>query len=367
MAKFHWQLGKFGGVPLQFHWSFVLVFVWILYSSWQPEQGIDLSALFTLLIWVGVVFCSVLLHEYGHAFMAGAVGVKTEKIVLFPLGGGAFMEKMPEEPGKEILIAVAGPLVNIFLAAVATPFIWNQAQTDRKAMLLHMIDPESNVSFFGVGPLDYFIVLLFLINLLLAFFNLLPAYPLDGGRIFRAALSWFLGRTRATLAAAIVGIGFAGLFLTYAVYTEDWIFGFGALMVGAIAGHELIGTIRKSGRSPLQLSEVIDSHFVRIYTLDAMETAWEMVGKTPVTVVVLNTWQEVAGILPALAFQEWQAAGAPDKPVSDYLNTQWWAADMQDNPADVFQQMQLQQLQTVPVFQQNKFVGVVNIAGLARH
>jgi Zn-dependent protease len=364
MAKSHWQLGKFGGVPLQFHWSFVLVFVWIVYSSWQPEQGIDLSSLFTLLIWVGVVFCSVLLHEYGHAFMARAVGVKTEKIVLFPLGGGAFMEKMPEEPSKEILIAVAGPLVNIFLAAIAAPFIWNQAQANRKAMLLHMIDPESNVSFFGVGPLDYFIVLLFLINLLLAFFNLLPAYPLDGGRIFRAALSWFLGRTRATLAAAIVGIGFAGLFLTYAIYMEDWIFGVGALMVGAIAAHELIGTIRKSNRSPLQLSDVVDQNFVRIYTLDSMALAWEMVDKIPANVVVLNNWQEVVGILNALSFREWQADGSPDKPVADYLKPQWWAADIQDSPAEVYHQMQLLQLQTVPVFQQNKFIGTVNIAGL---
>ena len=103
MAKFHWQLGKFGGVPLQFHWSFVLVFVWIVYSSWQPEQGIDLSALFTLLIWVGVVFCSVLLHEYGHAFMAGAVGVKTEKIVLFPLGEGLLWKKCRKNPARKYL------------------------------------------------------------------------------------------------------------------------------------------------------------------------------------------------------------------------------------------------------------------------
>jgi Zn-dependent protease len=364
MAKFHWQLGKFGGVPLQFHWSFVLVFVWIVYSSWQPEQGIDLSALFTLLIWVGVVFCSVLLHEYGHAFMARAVGVKTEKIVLFPLGGGAFMEKMPEEPGKEILIAVAGPLVNVLLAVVAAPFIWSEAQSNRKAMLLHMIDPESNVSFFGVGPLDYFIVLLFLINLLLAFFNLLPAYPLDGGRIFRAVLSWFLGRTRATLAAAIVGMGFAGLFLTYAFFTEDWIFGIGALMVGAVAAYELLGTIRRSRRPQPDLSDLVDPNFVRIYSMDSMEAAWNMVDQRPTSVVVLNNWQEIVGILPASAFQEWQAAGSPDKSVADYLKSQWWAADIQDSPAVVYQQMQQLQLQTAAVFQQNKFVGIVNIAGL---
>lgn len=366
MAKFHWQLGKFGGVPLQFHWSFILIFVWIVYSSWQPEQGIDLSALFTLLIWVGVVFCSVLLHEYGHAFMARAVGVKTEKIVLYPLGGGAFMEKMPEEPGKEILISLAGPLVNILLAAVAAPFIWNQAQSDRKAMLVHIVNPESNVSFFGVGPLDYFIVLLFLINLLLAFFNLLPAYPLDGGRIFRAALSWFLGRTRATLAAAIVGVGFAALFITYAVYTDDWIFGVGALMIGAIAGHELIATIRKSSPNSLHLSDVVDPNFIRIYAGDSMQVAWEMVGKKPTSIVVLNTWQEIAGFLHATAFQEWLAAGAPDKIVADYLNTHWWAVDIQDKPAAVYQQMQQQNLQTAPVFKQNNFIGIVNISGLGQ-
>lgn len=364
MAKFHWQLGKIGGVPLQFHWSFVLIFVWVVYSSWQPEQGIDPSALLTLLIWVGVVFCSVLLHEYGHAFMARAVGVKTEKIVLYPLGGGAFMEKMPEEPSKEILISLAGPLVNIFLAAVAAPFIWNEAQDDRKAMLVHIINPESNVSFFGVGPLDYFIVLLFLVNLLLAFFNLLPAYPLDGGRIFRAALSWFWGRTRATLIAAIVGMGFAALFVAYAVYTDDWIFGVGALMIGAIAGHELVGTIRKSSHHSPQLSDMVDPHFVRIYNIDSMQVAWDMVGKKPASLVVLNPWQEVSGFLCATAFQEWLAAGAPDKIVADYLNTKWWAVDVQDKPATVYQQMQQQNLQTAPVFQQNKFIGVINISGL---
>lgn len=357
----NWQIGRIGGIPLQFHWSFIFVFVWVVYTSWAPEGGIDTDALFSVGIWVTMVFIAVLLHEYGHAIMARLLGVGTKKIVVYPLGGGAYLEKMPEEPHKEILIAVAGPLVNILLALSVAPLIWLTENWKRKALLVYILRPESNVPVFGIGPADYAIALFFILNLLLAFFNLLPAYPLDGGRIFRAALTWILGRRRATLVASLMGVAFALVFLGFAIATSDWLFGVGALLVGAFAVVEMFSTQRTRFLSRHFVPEVMSTAFPRVYLQEDMPTAFQRYQQSGQPLLVFNEWQDVVGTLGEEQFKHWQSDSATANAlVQEHYHPQWMACTPSDNLLVVARQLDEHGLEVMPVFDKGKVSAVLS-------
>jgi Zn-dependent protease len=186
-----WRVGRVAGIGIFIHWSFWLLPLWVGYEHWS--QGPAQVAL-----WVGLVlalFGSVLLHELGHAFMARAFGIGTRDITLYPIGGAARLERMSERPLEEILIALAGPAVNVVIAVVLLLGI---------KLADVPVDPEMLA---GQGPvLPVFLVMLTVMNLFLVGFNLLPIFPMDGGRVFRALLTPLLGRLGATRAAVWVAV-----------------------------------------------------------------------------------------------------------------------------------------------------------------
>ncbi len=177
-----WQLGRFFGIPTRIHFSFVLVLLYVGITTWQAAQS-SLAVLFGLGFALAVFFC-VLLHEFGHALVAKRFGIRTRRITLWPIGGVAELERSPDDPRAEMWIAAAGPLVNFAIAAGLAPM----------------------VILFGTGGLlGYVLAGLLAANLMLGLFNLIPAFPMDGGRVFRAMLERKRGRVRATEIAAKLG------------------------------------------------------------------------------------------------------------------------------------------------------------------
>lgn len=182
------------------HATFVLLLAWIALSHLSAGHGVGMAARGILLI--GSVFTIVVLHELGHALVARRFGIATRDITLYPIGGIARLERMPERPLQELLVAVAGPAVNVVLALV----IYTG---------LRFADIEAVGNPLSLGA--SLAVQLLWVNISLAAFNLVPAFPLDGGRILRAALAFRLDRPRATLYAARIGralavvMGIAGL------------------------------------------------------------------------------------------------------------------------------------------------------------
>ena len=180
--RLSWKLGQVEGIDVYVHATFLLVF--LVFPG--VFAGGPLSPLNVLLVLS--VFGCVLLHELGHALMARRFGIKTHDITLYPIGGVARLARMPRAPGAELLIALAGPAVNFVLAAGLLPLL-----------------------FLGGGDLGYtsvlgvFLETLLSVNLMLGLFNLIPAFPMDGGRVLRALLSGWLGRMQATVIAATVG------------------------------------------------------------------------------------------------------------------------------------------------------------------
>jgi len=186
--KWSWKIARLGEIEIYLHFTFLLLLVWIGLAYWQLEGTID--AVISGLGFILALFTCVLLHEFGHALAARRFGIHTRSIVLLPIGGIASIEKTPEDPRQEILIAVAGPAVSFGIAALL--WLWLRASGG--------IDSTEPLSL-SEGS---FVQRLMLVNLLLGAFNLLPAFPMDGGRVFRAALSLRLGPLRATRIAAVV-------------------------------------------------------------------------------------------------------------------------------------------------------------------
>ena len=193
-------IGRLFGSDVRVHATFFLLLAWIAAAAWI-DGGAALAA--ANLLFVLALFACVLAHEFGHALMARRYGIATPDITLLPIGGLARLERMPERPGQEIAVALAGPAVNVVIWAVLTVVMG--AET-RVAGLTGIEDP-------GQG----FLARLASVNLFLVLFNLIPAFPMDGGRVLRAALSLALPRVTATRVAATAGqvlafgFGFLGL------------------------------------------------------------------------------------------------------------------------------------------------------------
>jgi Zn-dependent protease/CBS domain-containing protein len=190
------KIGRIFGIDVHVHFTFLLLLVFIGFAYWQRTQRIDAA-----LVGVGFIlalFACVLLHEFGHALMARRYGIKTQDITLLPIGGLARLERMPENPIQEFWVALAGPAVNVAIAALL--WLWLAATGG--------FSQETDLALINGSMVQR----LMMVNVFLVVFNLLPAFPMDGGRVLRALLATRLGRRRATAIAANVGQGMAIIF-----------------------------------------------------------------------------------------------------------------------------------------------------------
>ena len=194
------NIGRVAGTVVRVHLTFLLFLAWIFAASYASGGA---ATAWDSLIFMVLLFLCVLLHEFGHIFTARAFGVPTPYVTLLPIGGVAQLERIPEEPWEEFLIAIAGPLVNVVIAAALVYLFGAELQTRAAAAV-------DNV---GIPLVDR----LASVNLFLALFNMIPAFPMDGGRVLRALLASRFGYVRATEIAASIGqfvafaLGFIGL------------------------------------------------------------------------------------------------------------------------------------------------------------
>jgi Zn-dependent protease len=188
-----WKVGQIAGIAIRIHATFLLLIAWMLFLYYV--EGVSARATGLGLALIATVFAIVVIHELAHAFMARHFGIRTRDITLLPIGGIASLERMPERPTQELAVALVGPAVNVVLAGVLAVFV----------LAFHGTLDVGEATTVGGA----FATQLVWINLALAVFNLLPAFPMDGGRALRALLAIKLGRERATDIAALLGKIFA--------------------------------------------------------------------------------------------------------------------------------------------------------------
>ncbi|MDP3152332.1 MAG: site-2 protease family protein [Archangium sp.] len=204
-----WRFARVAGIELRVHLSFLLV---ILLGAWQ-WGGLGLRGAVFGIVLTLLTFASVTLHELGHSLVAKAFGIPVKDITLYPIGGVARLGRRPKTPGQEFLIAIAGPAVNVVLAlglgALALS-LYTRPMLEASLTNAHANQPT----------LITLLAVMVLSNVVLAVFNMVPALPMDGGRVLRAVLSWFVGAEKATHASALiarvlaVGLMSVGLFMS---------------------------------------------------------------------------------------------------------------------------------------------------------
>lgn len=197
-----WKLGTAFGIGIYVHWTFLLLFPYTALMVWDRDQAwtANLAGLGIALPLVLCVFGCVLLHELGHALAARFCSIGTRDITLYPIGGVARLERMSERPLEEIFIAVAGPAVNVLIAATLLGVLGWTTILGMGLGWWEMPWPVLN------HPVGVFLAVLLLANCVLVGFNMLPCFPMDGGRVLRATLALGLGQLRATEVAAGLGI-----------------------------------------------------------------------------------------------------------------------------------------------------------------
>lgn len=195
--RWSWTVARVRGISVDVHATFLILLAWIALASYARTH--TPTAAFAGVLLTLTIFASVVLHEFGHALTAARFGVKTRSITLLPIGGVAQLERIPDQPRQELVIAIAGPIVT--LAIIAALFLVLRATGNP-------IVPSAT----GAAPAGAFIAQVMWVNIVLAVFNLLPAFPMDGGRVLRAALAMRMPFARATELAARIGKIFALLF-----------------------------------------------------------------------------------------------------------------------------------------------------------
>lgn len=186
------NIGTFGGTQVRVHVTFALLLLWIWFIHYQIGGT---SEAWQGVIFIVAVFVCVVLHEFGHIIAARRYGIRTPDITLLPIGGLARLERMPDKPGQELVIAIAGPLVNV---AIATLIFLVLGYSVGLEQIAEIENPRAD-----------FFVRLAAVNVFLVVFNMIPAFPMDGGRVLRALLATRMPWARATQIAATIGQGLA--------------------------------------------------------------------------------------------------------------------------------------------------------------
>lgn len=242
--KSSWRIGRIAGIDVHLHFTFLLLLGWVAVSHYLQRQSWSdaLGGLgFTLSL-----FTIVVLHELGHALTARRFGIRTRDITLLPIGGVARLERIPEKPKQELLVALAGPAVNVALAGLLF------------GVLLVGAELSTAKEFKLIG--GHFLSNLMWVNVSLAVFNLLPAFPMDGGRVLRAVLAMRMDYVRATNIAASIGQGMAWVFGFIGLFTNPFLM-FIALFVWIGAAQEASQAQMKSALAGLPVSRVMMTDF----------------------------------------------------------------------------------------------------------
>ncbi len=220
------SLGKIGGIQVYIHWTFPIILFWIIFSN--LSRGLNWEQVTWSVLFILSLFVCVVLHEFGHALAARRFHINTKDITLYPIGGVARLEKMPDKPGQELIVALAGPAVNFVILLLLY-------------MYLRLTKLPIDFSVITHVTADNFLLSLAIVNGWLAVFNLIPAFPMDGGRVLRALLSLRINRVAATKIAATVGQIIAVIFVFLGFFGNPFLIFIGLFVfLGAMTEAEIV-------------------------------------------------------------------------------------------------------------------------------
>jgi Zn-dependent protease len=342
--RWSWRIGRLAGIGIYIHATFFLLILFILFANWQ--QGRSLATALSGVFFVLVIFACIVLHELGHALAARKYGIRTRDITLLPIGGLARLERMPDVPIQELWVALAGPAVNAVIAGaifLADAFLG--------------VHPEAETFRWAGGS---FLNKLMVVNFWLLAFNLVPAFPMDGGRVLRALLARRLDYTRATLLAARVGQAMAWVFGLVGLFTDPFLL-FIALFVWMGAEQEAAMVHVHSSLGGIPVRQVMLTDFRTLQPDHPLSSAVEH---------ILAGWQQdfpvvfgdhVLGVLTREDLLKALAQGGPNTLIRDAMSRDFVTADSHDMLGKSLALLQGRHCRSLPVVHDGRLVGMLTM------
>jgi Zn-dependent protease len=345
------------GIPLRVHWTFAVLLLWILVSG-ARQGGTLASGVVSVVFMLGVFLC-VVLHELGHALVARRYGSRTRDITLLPIGGVASLEKIPEKPAQELAVAVAGPLVNVVIAGglfLLTGLAWQEGI----AALLAADRPG-----FHLGHL---LASLAAVNVWLVLFNLIPAFPMDGGRVLRAILASVVGRLRATRLAARIGQGLAAAMAVAGLFLSPMLILI-AIFVWIAGAGELQQTANQSALRGLPVGAAMQRRFQVLGVEDTLQVAADELLASAQQDFPVTTGgrldEPIVGVLTRTDLLAAFARGAHGARVREIMRPGCAAVDEADPLDAAVEAMRISRCPLVPVSSQGRLVGLLTLENVA--
>lgn len=348
--KANLSVGRISKIKIIVHWSFFLLIAWIVFDELNRGGDIE-SILFNVSVTLAVFLC-VVLHELGHALVAKHFHIKTEKITLLPIGGMASFEKLPDSPKQELFIVIAGPLVNAVIA-----------------ILLYFILPVQDLIQLNFTEilevlmrynLQSFLFFLFIVNVGLVLFNLIPAFPMDGGRMLRALLAMKISRVKATKIASTLGLMIALIFFLVGLFYSPFLMIIGLfIFLGAFSENRMVQEL-----DWLNGHTVEEAMLINITTFKPKDSIDLVVNKiisgTETNFLIVEN-QTVKGVLHHKTIIE---NSNKTILVEDIMDTNFKTVKDTDNLKTVYQLIHNSKQNLFPVVNKGKLIGAIDTTNL---
>lgn len=337
------RLARVAGIPIRLHYTFFLL---LIYFGLMGRDGAQWQGV----VFMIAVFACVVLHELGHSVVAQRFGIRVAEIVLYPIGGVARMEKLPK-PHQELWIALAGPAVNVVIAAA----LFMALKLSGKLVPWDRMSPAAG----------HWVQYLLLLNISLALFNLIPAFPMDGGRVLRAILGMRMGEYRATQIAASIGQLLAFVFGFFALKDMNIILMFIAFFVFIGAGQEALMYQGKALVEGLAVREAMITEFRTLPVGTSLGEARELLLRTSQADFPIIHGDEIVGLLSRNALLHGLAEHGPTGYVAGSMERDFATTSPDAGLEEIASEMQAGQTGCILVMDDSKLVGMVTKENLA--
>ncbi|MGH8022104.1 MAG: site-2 protease family protein [Limisphaerales bacterium] len=344
--RWSFRLMTVAGIGLFIHVTFFILLIWIGAMYYLPRHSVTDAC--CGLVFVIALFVIIVLHELGHALTARRYGIRTRDITLLPIGGVARLERMPEDPRQELAVALAGPAVNVALA-----FIFFLALAALRQPMLPM--DFRDLSILSAN----FLRRLLWVNVILAGFNLLPAFPMDGGRVLRAFLAMKMDYIHATHIAANVGQAMALIFGLIGLFTNPFLV-FIALFVWMGAAAESSMVQMKAGLGGIPVSRVMITDFKSLKPEEPLSQAAEhLLAGYQQDFPVVDGDEKVLGLLTRARLVDGLTKNGETTPVGNVMETKFVVAHPSEMAETAFIRLQHSDCRSMPVLRDGKLMGMI--------
>ncbi len=348
--KWSWKIGKLAGIDLYVHATFLLLLGWVAMSHWSA--GNSPGTMVSGVVFILALFACVLLHELGHALAARRFGIATRDITLLPIGGLARLERMPEKPREELWVTLAGPAVNVAIAAAL--YIW--------LTLTSGWVPFGQIAV-GAGPFPERILVA---NVYLVVFNLIPAFPMDGGRVLRALLAARMEYLKATQIAAGLGQGLAFVLGFIGLFTSPFLL-FIALFVWIGAAQEASAVQMKTAFAGTPIRAAMLTEFQVLKPSDTLADAVNLILQGSQQDFPVVEHSGVIGILTRADLLVALAKHRQDHAVAPIMRRDFVVAAPAEMLDVVFRRLAECECHTLPVLHDGRLLGLVTMDNLGEY